>query len=93
LCATQWRVTLLIFVLWGTGLSALYSTLNMNVGKAAKWLSSYKIFLETTFLSLFGSLALAVALVGYYAWTGLLFRYGGAPEQQPAAVTATHRSA
>ncbi len=60
--------------------------LNMNVGKAAKWLSSYKIFLETTFLSLFGSLALAVALVAYYAWTGLLFRYGaGTPKLQPAA--------
>jgi hypothetical protein len=70
----QWRVTLLFFVSWASALSALYSTLNMNLGKAANWLDSYDIFLETVFITVFGSLALTIVAMVYYAWNRVLFR-------------------
>ena len=70
----QWRVTLLFFVSWASALSALYSTLNMNLGKAAGWLDSHDIFLETVFVTIFGSLAVTMAAIVYYAWKRVLFR-------------------
>ena len=70
----QWRVTLLLFVCWASALAALYSTLNMNLGKTASWLKSYDTFVITILVTVFGSLGLTMTSILCFAWQQVLFR-------------------